>query len=257
MIKSYQLTGLATLVHREVRRFLRIWPQTLMPPAITMTLYFVVFGSLLGRQLEDVGGFSYMQFIVPGLIMMSVITNSYANVSSSFYSSKFSRHIEELYVAPVPAIWIVTGFVFGGMCRGLVTGVIVSIIGSGFTDLSIKHPGLIVLVMLLTSCLFATAGLINGIMAEKFDDVSIVPTFVLTPLTYLGGVFYSIKLLPEFWQTVSLLNPILYMINAFRYGFLGMADIEPLWALAMMSVFVVALFGLAVVLVGRGYRIRT
>lgn len=203
---SANLVALNTIVYREVRRFTRIWPQTLLPPAITMVLYFVIFGNLIGRQIGDMGGFTYMEYIVPGLIMMSVITNSYGNVVSSFFGSKFQRSIEELMVSPVSPHTILVGYTLGGVLRGLAVGVIVTLLSLFFTDLQVHHLGVTIVVVLLTATIFSLLGFINAVFARNFDDISIIPTFVLTPLTYLGGVFYSITLLPPFWQTVSMAN---------------------------------------------------
>ncbi|MBY4675440.1 ABC transporter permease [Marinobacterium arenosum] len=250
-------TAFSTIVHREVRRFLRIWGQTLLPPAITMTLYFIIFGNLIGSRIGEMGGFNYMEYIVPGLIMMSVITNSYGNVVSSFFSTKFQRNIEELLVSPVPNWIILWGYVFGGVARGLAVGLIVTLLSMFFTDLQVQNLGLTVLVVVLTAVLFALGGFINAMYAQSFDDVSIVPTFILTPLTYLGGVFYSIQLLPEFWQNVSMLNPILYMVNTFRYGILGVSDINVGFALAAIMAFIVGLALLAGHLLNKGTGIRT
>lgn len=245
-----------TLLVKEVRRFTRIWPQTLLPPAITMSLYFVIFGNLIGSRIGDMEGHSYMEFIVPGLIMMSVITNSYANVVSSFFGMKFQRSIEELLVSPVPNWVILTGYVGGGVARGLAVGVIVTALSLGFTHLQVHHPGVVVITVLMTAILFSLGGFINAMYATKFDDIAIVPTFVLTPLTYLGGVFYSIALLPEFWQSVSLFNPILYMVNAFRYGILGVSDVSVGSALLVISGFTVALFVFSLHLLSSGRGIR-
>ena len=246
----------SSIVYKEVRRFTRIWMQTLLPPAITMVLYFIIFGNLIGSRVGPMDGFDYMQFIVPGLIMMSVITNSYGNVSSSFFSNKFQKSIEELLVAPVPNWVIMMGFVIGGVARGLACGLIVTLLSLWFTDLQVHNLWVTVSVILMTAIVFATAGLINAIFATKFDDVTIVPTFILTPLTYLGGVFYSVSMLPEFWQWVSKLNPILYMVNTFRYGILGISDIPILMAYAMLFLFKGVLMGWALYLlhVGRGLR---
>lgn len=254
---SRNLTALRTIWIKECTRFLRIWVQTLVPPAITMSLYFVIFGSLIGKRIGEMGGFSYMEFIVPGLIMMSVITNSYANVSSSFFSAKFQRNVEELLVAPVPNWIIVLGFVGGGVARAVLIGIIVTCVSLLFVDIRIYNIGIIIITLLLTSSLFATAGLINAVYAKTFDDISMVPTFVLTPLTYLGGVFYSLTLLPEFWQWVSKINPIVYMVNGFRYGFLGVSDVNYLTSLGLLVVFNVVLFTLAYQLINRGIGIRS
>lgn len=250
------LVALQTIVRREVRRFLRIWPQTLLPPAITMVLYFVIFGNLIGRQIGDMGGFSYMQYIVPGLIMMSMITNSYSNVVSSFFSSKFQRSVEELLVSPVSPHVILIGYVAGGVCRGLAVALIVTLLSLFFTEMQVHHLGVTVLVMLLTATLFSLGGFVNAVYARNFDDISIIPNFVLTPLTYLGGVFYSISMLSPLWQTLSMANPILHMVNAFRYGILGVSDIHIGVALTFMLVATAAfyLFALRLLVSGRGMR---
>ncbi|RTQ99410.1 ABC transporter permease [Halomonas nitroreducens] len=249
--------ALWTLVVKEIKRFTRIWPQTLLPPSITMTMYFIIFGNLIGSRIGEMDGYSYMDFIVPGLIMMSVITNSYSNVASSFFSNKFQRSVEEMMVSPMPNWVILSGFVLGGMARGLGVGVIVTIVSLFFTRLEVAHPLLTLGVVVLTAALFAIGGFINALLGKKFDDISIVPTFVLTPLTYLGGVFYSISLLPAFWQGASMLNPILYMVNVFRYGFLGVSDIPVGWALAAILAFIVVLFGIALWMLENGKGIRS
>ena len=245
-----------TIVQKEMARVLRIWVQTIVPPAITMTLYFIIFGNLIGRRIGTMDGFDYMSYIAPGLIMMSVITNSYGNVVSSFFGAKFSRHIEEMLVSPMSNASIIIGHVAGGVLRGLLVGSVVTIIALFFTDLQVAHPLIMATVVLLTSVVFSLAGFINAVFAKKFDDISIVPTFVLTPLTYLGGVFYSISLLPEFWQTVSKINPILYMVNAFRYGILGVSDISISTAYTILTVFVVGLFSACMLLMNKGVGIR-
>ncbi|WP_196140557.1 ABC transporter permease [Aliikangiella sp. G2MR2-5] len=257
MFSKESLIALQSIFIKEVTRYFRIWVQTLLPPAITMSLYFVIFGQLIGSRVGQMGGVSYMEYITPGIIMMSVITNSYSNVVSSFFSAKFQRSIEEMLVSPVPTLYILLGYIFGGVSRGLLTGIIVTLVASQFVDLEVHHWGILFFVVILTSMLFATGGLVNAIFAKKFDDISIVPTFILTPLTYLGGVFYSIQLLPEFWQTVSLANPILYMVNAFRYGFLGFSDIDIVHALILLSVFILSLFSLAYYLLTKGIGIRS
>ena len=249
-------TAFTTIVIREVRRFTRIWPQTMVPPAVTMTLYFIIFGSLIGSRIGEMDGFDYMSFIVPGLIMMSVITNSYANVVSSFFSMKFQRSVEELLVSPVPNGVILAGYVAGGVTRGIGVGLIVTLLSLAFTQLHIHNLPLVVLTVVLTAILFSLGGFINALLATKFDDISIVPTFVLTPLTYLGGVFYSIQLLPAFWQGVSMANPILYMVNAFRYGILGISDVNVYLSLVMIFAFIVLLSAVALVMLGRGKGIR-
>jgi ABC-2 type transport system permease protein len=236
---------------------MRIWVQTLVPPAITMTLYFIIFGSLIGSRIGQMNGFSYMEYIVPGLIMMSVITNSYSNVASSFFSAKLQKNLEELLVAPVPTYVIILGYIMGGAVRGLLVGTIVTFVSLFFVDLQVQHWGIIIVTVLLTSIVFALGGLINAVFARTFDDISIIPTFILTPLTYLGGVFYSISLLPEFWQGVSKVNPIVYMVNAFRYGFLGVSDVSITSSFTVLGIFVVVLFAVAYRLVDRGTGLRS
>ncbi len=256
MNMHYQWVAFQTIVVKEIRRFVRIWPQTLLPPAITMTLYFVIFGNLIGSRIGDMGGFDYMQFIVPGLVMMSVIQNSYGNVVSSFYSTKFQRSIEEMLVSPMSSATILLGYVAGGVARGICVGLIVTLLSLFFTELQIQHVLVTILVVVLTAVLFSIGGFINAMFANKFDDVTIIPTFVLTPLTYLGGVFYSIDLLPEFWRTVSLFNPVVYMVNTFRYGLLGVSDVDVLASLAAIVLFTVVLFSLALWMLNRGIGIR-
>jgi ABC-2 type transport system permease protein len=251
------LIGFQTIVMREFTRVLRIWVQTLVPPAITMTLYFIIFGNLIGSRIGVMDGFDYMQFIAPGLIMMSVITNSYGNVVSSFFGAKFGKHIEELMVSPLPSSVILVGYVCGGMLRGLAVGAMVTLIALFFTDLSVAHPWVTASTVLLTSVVFSLMGFINAVFAQKFDDVTIIPTFVLAPLTYLGGVFYSISLLPEFWQVVSKANPILYMVNAFRYGVLGVSDIGIGTAYAIIGVAILVLYSIAWTLLDRGIGMRS
>ena len=246
-----------TLVRKEITRFLRIWQQTLLPPVITTSLYFVIFGNLIGPRIGEMEGYRYIDFIVPGLILMSVITNSYANVSSSFFSAKFQRSIEEIQVSPTPEWAILMGYVTGGMARGLLVGIVVTGVALLFSRLSVHSIPVMLSVILLTAMLFAMGGFLNGLFARKFDDVSIIPTFVLTPLTYLGGVFYSINLLPPFWQAVSHGNPILYMINGFRYGFLGISDIDLGLSYLIIIAFIVVLFGVNLRLLQAGYGIRS
>lgn len=257
MNQMQTLIAFLTIFRREVRRFMRIWAQTLLPPAITMTLYFAIFGKLIGSRIGEMGGFSYMQYIVPGLIMMSIITNAYANVSGSFYSAKFQHSVQELLVSPTPNWVILLGYVAGGVGRGLLVGLIVTVLSLLFANLQLENLLVTVLVVFLTSVLFSLGGFINGVYAKTFDDVSIIPTFVLAPLTYLGGVFYSIELLPSFWQTVSLLNPVLYMVNAFRYGVIGVSDVDVIFSLLMIIGFTVLLFFYALRLLNKGHGIRS
>lgn len=248
--------GFKTIVIKEITRVLRIWPQTLVPPAITITLYFVIFGSLIGPRIGEMAGYSYIEYIVPGLVMLSVIQNSYGNIVSSFFGAKFGKHIEELMVSPQPSYVILSGYVMGSLFRSLFVGSLVIGISFLFTDLQVYNLGVIISVILLTAVVFSLAGFINAVFAQKFDDIVIVPTFILAPLTYLGGVFYSITLLPAFWQTVSHFNPILYMVNAFRYGFLGVTDVSLWIAYAIILLFLVGLGGVSLYLLEKGVGLR-
>jgi len=252
----HQLIALQTIATKEYLRFIRIWVQTVLPPAITTALYFIIFGELIGSQISDSEGFAYMDYIVPGLILMAVITNAYANVVSSFFSSKFHHSIEEMLVSPLPNYIILIGFVSGGLARGIVVGIAVTIVSMFFSDLEIHSYAVTISVFILTSVLFALAGFINAVYARSFDDISIVPTFVLTPLTYLGGIFYSISMLPEFWQQVSMINPILYMINAFRYGLLGVTDIDLTLAFAIIIGFITVMYIFALRLLKLGIGLK-
>lgn len=251
------LVALYTIVRREVMRIVRIWTQTLIPPAITMTLYFIIFGTLVGKRIGLTQGFTYMQFIVPGLVMMSVIMNSYGNVTSSFFGSKFGRYVEEMLVSPMPSWVILLGYVLGALIRGIAVGVIVLLIALFFTDLHIAHPLIAIATALLTAIVFALAGFINAMFATKFDDIAIMPTFILTPLTYLGGIFYSVDALTQPWHALSLANPILYMVNTFRYGVLGITDIHVGIAFAVMIGFVVLLGGICLFMLHRGIGLRS
>ena len=251
-----QFVTLRTLIRKEVNRVMRIWVQTIVPPIITMSLYFIIFGNLIGRRIGQMEGFDYMQYIAPGLIMMAVITNSYGNVVSSFFGAKYQKHLEEMLVAPMPTWAIILGHVSGGVVRGLMVGGIVTLITLFFTDVRVSSLTVALSVVVLTSAVFSLGGMINAIFARKFDDISIIPAFVLAPLTYLGGVFYSISLLPEFAQKLSLLNPILYMVNAFRFGMLGVSDIDIVRAYVIIIGFAVGLFAVCVVLIDRGVGIR-
>jgi ABC-2 type transport system permease protein len=247
----------STIVIKEVSRFTRIWVQTILPPAISMTLYFVIFGSLIGPRIGTMNGFDYIDYIAPGIIMMSVINNAYANVVSSFFGAKFQRHIEEMLVAPIPVFVILAGYITGGIVRGFLVGTVVTIVALFFTDLHLYSFPITIAVVLMTSIVFSLGGLINAIFAKKFDDISIIPTFVLTPLIYLGGVFYSIDMLPEFWQKVSVFNPILYMVNAFRYGMLGESDISITHAFIMLIIFTITLLIVCLQLLNKGIGIKT
>jgi ABC-2 type transport system permease protein len=248
--------GFKTIIIREYGRIIRIWAQTIVPSAVTSALYFVIFGSLIGSRVGLMDGVPYMQYIAPGLIMMAVITNSYGNVVSSFFGAKFGKHIEELLVSPLPNWLIVTGYMMGGILRGLIVGAVVTTITLLFTHLHVHSVPVVISAVLLSSIVFALAGMINAVFAKNFDQISFIPTFVLTPLTYLGGVFYTIKLLPEWAQGMSHANPILYMVNAFRYGFLGVSDVDIRFAYTMMIGAAVVLFTACVWLLQRGVGTR-
>lgn len=254
-IKSY-LIAYNTIVIKEVSRFMRIWVQTIIPPAVSMMLYFVIFGNLIGPRIGKMQGFSYVEYIAPGIIMMAIMNSSYANVVSSFFGAKFQRHIEEMLVAPIPNFVILMGYITGGIARGMMVGLVVTGVALFFTDLHMHNILIVVLVVLMTSTLFSLGGFINGIFAKKFDDISIIPTFVLTPLIYLGGVFYSINLLPKFWQTVSKFNPILYMVNVFRHGLLGVSDIDIGTAFIIILTFIFVMFYLCLFLLNKGTGIK-
>jgi ABC-2 type transport system permease protein len=257
MMPNRQLRiALITLVTREIRRFMRIWVQTLVPPAITVVLYIIIFGNLIGSRIGEMEGFDYIEFVVPGLIMMGVITNAYSNVVSSFYSARFQRSIEELLVSPVPNYIILWGYLSGGIARGLLVGLIVTLLSLFFTSLQLHNFAVTIVVVVLTSLLFAQCGFINAVFADSFDDISIIPTFVLTPLIYLGGVFYSVSLLPDFWELVSRLNPVLYMVNAFRYGILGISDIDIRWAFVMIIAFNLVAYCYCIYLLRSGKKLR-
>ena len=253
---SQQMIALKAIVIKEYLRFTRIWIQTILPPAITIALYFIIFGEIIGTQIGDINGFKYMDYIVPGLILMAVITNAYANVVSSFFSAKFHHSIEEMLVSPLPNHIILLGFVSGGLARGIIVGVVATIVSMFFSELHIHSYPVTFAVFILTSILFALAGFINAAYARSFDDITIIPTFVLTPLIYLGGVFYSIKMLPEFWQDVSLVNPILYMVNAFHYGILGVSDIEVSTAFIIIIAFIAVLYYFALRLLRIGVGLK-
>lgn len=251
------LIALKTILFREIHRFVRIWPQTVLPPAITTALYFLIFGTLIGSRVGPMHGITYMNYLVPGVILMSVVTNAYGNVVASFYSTKFQRNIEELLISPVPSWAILAGYVGGGVARGIAVGVVVGGIGALFGELPVQHPWIVAGMFLLTAALFSLAGFVNAVYANSFDDISIIPNFVLTPLVYLGGVFYSVEMLPEFWRQVSLANPILYMVNAFRYGFVGVSDVRIDAAFALIGGLIAVLTVWAYVLLRRGTGIKS
>ncbi|RAP38233.1 ABC transporter permease [Candidatus Marinamargulisbacteria bacterium SCGC AAA071-K20] len=251
-----QWVGFKTIARKETVRIFRIWSQTLLPSVITITLYFLIFGNIIGARLGSIGGYTYMQFIVPGLIMMAVINNAYSNVVSTFFSAKFQRNIDEMLVSPLSFVAIILGFLSGGLTRAVIVGFLVTAVSMFFAPLKIYSISIVILTIFLTSLLFCLCGIINAIFATKFDDIAIVPTFVLTPLTYLGGVFYSIDSLPIFWQRLSLLNPILYLVNCFRYGFLGVSDIPVAKALIILSVVIALLWSACIHLLKKGVGVR-
>lgn len=256
MNATEQFRAFMTIVRKEIRRYLRIWTQTLLPSAITMSLYFVIFGTLIGSRIGEMGGFTYMEFVVPGLIMMAIVTNSYSNVVSSFFGSKFNHSVEELLVSPTPNYVILMGYVVGGISRGLLVAIVVTIVSLFFTRLQIHSYFVVIAIVLMTSTLFALAGFINAVFANSFDDISIIPTFVLTPLIYLGGVFYSMDLLPDFWAGVSKLNPLVYVVNAFRYGVLGVSDVSLGFSFGMIALFTAVAFAFSMHLLNSGKRLR-
>jgi ABC-2 type transport system permease protein len=245
-----------TLVYKEILRFLRIWSQTLLPPAITMTLYFIIFGKFIGSQIKPINGYSYIEYIVPGLVMMSIMTNAFANTASSFFLTKFNKSIEEMLVSPMPNIVILLGYMFGGALRGLLVGVIVLIISLFFTHVPIHHPLIVILIASLSALVFSLGGLVNAIYAKRFDDIAFIPTFILTPLTYLGGVFYSINQLPPLWRSFSILNPVLDIIDSFRYGLLGVADLNINLGISLIFIFFICMFIWALRLLQKGVGIK-
>ena len=248
--------GLYTIIKKEATRIRRIWPQTLFPSVITMSLYFVIFGNLIGSKIGKMAGFDYITFIVPGLIMMAVITNSFSNVVSSFFSAKFQHSIEEVLISPVPDSFIIIGYSAGGVIRGIIISILVTFVSLFFSNLKFHNIWIVIIVIILTAILFSLAGFLNALFAQRYDDVSIFPTFILSPLTYLGGVFYSINLLPEFWRTVSKFNPILYMINAFRYGYLGFSDINIVFAISFIVLCIIILFSVSLFFMRKGYGLK-
>lgn len=254
--QSVNWIAFQTILVKEILRFIRIWPQTLLPPAITTALYFIIFGQIIGSRIGDMGGFSYSEYIAPGLIMLTVINNSYSNVVSSFFGAKFQHYVEELQVSPMSNLLIIAGYIAGGIARGVIVGIIVTIVTLFFTPISIHNFALTIIIFLLTSAVFSLAGFINAIFAKSFDDISIIPTFVLTPLTYLGGIFYSVSLLPSFWEKLSYFNPILYMVNGFRYSMLGISDISIGWTLAILCLLLATLCSIATYLMNKGIGLK-
>lgn len=252
-----QWIALSTIVRKEVQRFLRIWSQTILPPVINQTLYFIVFGGLVGSQVKDIQGISYMAFLIPGLVMMAVINSAYSNVVSSFFGAKFQKNIEEMMVSPIHNVTMMSGFLIGGLLRGLLIGLIVFIVSMFFVSPSVTHPIFVIFFAIMSALVFSLGGLLNAILAKTFDDTAIIPTFILTPLTFFGGVFYPVSSLPIFLQILSKFNPILYMIDGFRYGFYGFADISPLISVAMLIILSVVLSAVCYILLKRGTGMRT
>jgi ABC-2 type transport system permease protein len=256
-MKNTNFIALQTLLYKEIVRFMRIWSQTLLPPAITMALYFIIFGKLIGSQIKDIHGFSYMQYIVPGLTMMAIMTNAYANTSSSFFGAKFSRSIEELLVSSMPSYVILLGYMIGGALRGIIVGMIVIGVSLFFTHLQIHHVWVVISMGVLSAMLFSLGGLLNGIFAKKFDDVSFIPTFVLTPLTYLGGIFYSIQQLPPTWQHLTILNPVFNIVDSFKFGMLGASDMNVYVGFSLVCILFIALFFWCLYLLQKGIGLRS
>ena len=249
--------ALYTILRKEVVRFIRIWSQTLLPPAITATLYFMIFGKLIGSHLNNIHGFSYMEYIVPGLVMMSIMTNAYANTSTSFFGAKFSKSIEEMLVSSMPSYIILLGYMFGGMLRGIVVGIVVILVALLFVPVHIHSIRIVIVMTILAAMLFSLGGLINGIFAKRFDDVAFIPTFILTPLTYLGGVFFSITQLPASWQKIALLNPILNIVDTFRFGILGISDVNIYYGFGLICFLFITLFVWCLVLLQKGVGLRS
>ena len=246
------VVALQTLLSKEIARFMRIWSQTLIPPVITTSLYFIIFGKFIGSRIQPIHGYTYIQYIVPGLIMLAIMTNAYSNTSSSYFLTKFTKSIEDMLVSPMLNFIMLLGFMLGGTVRGILVGIIVLIISLLFTHTPVHHPIIVIVMAILASMIFSLGGLVNAIYAKHFDDIAFVPTFILTPLTYLGGVFYSINQLPDFWRTVSLCNPILAIVDTFRYGFLGISDVSVFWGFTLIGTLLVIMFFWAWLLLAKG-----
>ncbi len=246
-----------TIVVKEILRFSRIWVQTIFPPIITTSLYLLIFGGLMGERIGDMQGVDYLHFIIPGIILMTVIQNSYANTVASFFLAKFNHSIEELLISPVSYWVILLGYISGGIARGFTVGLGVFIAISFFVDLQIYNVWIVLITFLLTAILFSLAGFINAVFAQSFDDISIVPTFILMPMTYLGGMFYSVEILPEFWQTLSKFNPIYYMVDSFRMGFLGSSTTDFWISMTVLSSMILVLAVVAFYLLKKGVNIKT
>ena len=256
----YQLwISFYTMIRKDVVRMFRIWGQTFLPSIITSILYFLVFGTVLGSRIGEMQGFDYIVFVVPGLVMLAIVTNAYANTSFTFFQSKFfARSIDEILVSPTPPWVMIAGFIGGGVIRGIVVGASVLLISIFFTNLAltISSVAVILAFAILTAFVFSLAGLVGGIYARTIDGINIVPTFVLTPLVYLGGIFYTVHALPAWWQAITYANPLFYLINGFRWGFLGIADISPLISGAMLFAFIAVLVALNWYLIRKGLGLR-
>jgi ABC-2 type transport system permease protein len=257
-MSSYQQwISFYTIVRKDAARMFRIWPQTFLPSIITSVLYFLIFGSFLGSSIGEVQGVPYILFVVPGLVMLAVVTQSYANTSFVMFTSKFfGRNIDEILVSPTPPWILVAGYIAGGVVRGVVVGVLVLLVSLFFTHLVVYSYLTILLFLVLTSLVFSLAGLVNGVYAKSMDGISIVPTFVLTPLVYLGGVFYSVESLAPFWRAVTQVDPIFYIINGFRYGFLGASDVPILYSTGLLLLFTAVFTGIAIYLIRNGLGLK-
>jgi ABC-2 type transport system permease protein len=250
-------TSFYTIVRKDIVRMFRIWSQTFLPSVVTSVLYFLIFGSVLGGRIGDINGFSYIHFVVPGLVMLAVVTNAFSNVATTFFASKFfARNIDEVLVSPTPPWILIAGFIGGGIIRGVLIGLLVLLVSVFFAIPPLAHPLAVVFFLVLSSLLFSLAGLVNGIYAKSFDGISIIPTFVLTPLVYLGGVFYSVSTLPGWWQQLTYANPIFYIINGFRYGFLGFADTSLGVSILVLTLLVGILVGVNWYLLRTGLGLR-
>lgn len=256
MNSRVQWVSLYTLINHEIVRVLRIWPQTILPPVVTTILYYIIFGSVIGPRIGEMNGYNYIQFIMPGLVMMNVIEVAYINVDSSFFMAKFFRSIEEILITPMTSHSVLCGFVAGGMFRAIAVGLLVAVMSLFFTKITVANWGLTILIVVLTAVFMSLVGFIAGVFAKKFDDLSIVPMFVLTPLSYFGGVFYSVDLLPKTWQAATHANPLFYMISGFRYAILGTADVDILFVLCLLFGGILILYAYAYWLLQKGIGIK-
>lgn len=254
MTSAFDINRIAfiTIVRKEIARFMRIWPQTLLPPAINTLLYFIIFGNLLGAKIGDIHNISYIQYLAPGFASMVMITSAYNNVASSFFSERFTRNCQELVWSPISKHVMICGYLMGGILRSFLSGTIVLLITLFFTEIHIYHLVYLLAIAFITSSLFATAGFINALFGTKFDSIMTIPTFVLTPLIYLGGIFYSVSMLPSTWQKISLFNPILYIVNSFRYSILNISDVSVHISILVCSAITACLYSVCYYLVTKG-----